>query len=376
MAESPGEGSIDSELSFALDFLGAALFDASSRPPLEGSRPLAEIVVSQSMRRRMLEQRAAGMKFEQVKEDLGIYAQVSRVASQPQWMWRTSGLLELEPERCDELVPLFRDLPGARAMILDLLASAGTPRAQAAMRAALSLPEAIVDQQLMLYVQRFSFAVAPEPATLDFLWARWDTASAADGGDVADALLYTLGSATGNMLARGDEDDAAASHARIVSLLDAAPNAHARRVALAALGNAGFSEDAGRIAALQSDEDSMVRSQEARSLRKLEGEPVRPTVIHLVGDRAPNVQATAIQVLSQWKLQPEELLQLEQTVKAGTLDVSNCLAFVQAITSEGSARSPETISMLHALLERTDLDAETRATIYDHLNQPALGDDQ
>jgi hypothetical protein len=368
MAESPGEGSIDSELHLSLDFVGAAPADMTARPSLEKARPLAELAVSQSMQRRMLEQRVAGMKFEQVRDDLTIYAQVQRVASQPRWMWRTSGLLVLEPERCEQLVALFRDLPGARALILDLLASAGTPPAQAAMRAAVSLPEALADEQLMLYVQRFSFVVEPELATLDLLWARWDAAAHDDGG-VADALLYTVGSTTGHMLARGDREEAAASHGRLLALLDSAQTGHERRVALAALGNAGFSDDAGRIAAFQDDPDSMVRSQVAFSMRKLDGPVVRPTVVHLVGDRGPSVQATAIQVLSQWKLTPDELEELERLVAAQPLDASNCLAFVQAITSEGSAGSPHTLAMLRALLERNDLDAETRATIYDHLNQ-------
>jgi hypothetical protein len=215
-------------------------------------------------------------------------------------------MLKLDPSLCGALVEMF-ERPGAslatRALLLDLLASAGHAKAQASMREALSSPAARADATgYGVLLQRLGMVPAPERETVDFAYAAYTAAR----GETRSAAAFALGATLG---ARGParSDPALERYAdRLRADLRAAKTVDSRAALLAALGNAGDPHDASLIAVYARDDDATIRRQAALSLRREATPEARSTLLGMLGDPASSVGSAALSSLVDEALRPED----------------------------------------------------------------------
>ncbi len=105
----------------------------AARPRVSADGPDA----SPALERRLLEARVDGLTMESLVDTVLEFGDGGTMPDHNRWLWRATGLLTLHPERCAELVAMFGDpnlTPAARGLLADLLANAGHPQAQAALR--------------------------------------------------------------------------------------------------------------------------------------------------------------------------------------------------------------------------------------------------
>ena len=159
-----GDRSLATKTRFALSLREVSHFDASdaysasSKTALADARRPGQLAVGSRAEQQIADQRIAGLTLDELENTMRAYA--GGGAPSPQFVSRATAFLKEHPEACGEMVGLFAD-PGAstrgRAQILELLAGAGTPAAQQAMRDALDSPAARSDARgWQDLVQRFS----------------------------------------------------------------------------------------------------------------------------------------------------------------------------------------------------------------------------
>ena len=346
---------------FALDRLRIETATAEPAPLASAWQDIGEARASEGLSRRLLAQRVDGLSIARMRTDVLLFAGSGLVVEQSRWVWRASGLLLEQAEACDELASLFESPAldtAARGLVLDLLASAGHARAQAAMRRALQ-SKALDDEAAIDLVQRFSFLAAPEDATIDAVLAKHDDARARNENALASATIYTLGALLGNLRARHAATPHPRAHALLRSSLATSGAKGSRRAALAALGNAGFPDDAQAIRAHAADDDEQVRSQVAWSLRKLDGAATRATLLALADDPLSAVQTSALRVLAQLALGDDDLARLAELASGRRLTKAAALPLVDLLGAY-AARAPARAG-LEAMRQREDLDPQARS---------------
>ena len=346
---------------FALERIGIEVAEPESEPLASAWQDFGEGRASDGLARRMLAQRVDGLTAARMRTDVMLYAGSGLIAEQSRWVWRATGLLVARPETSDALAKLFESAAldtAARGLVLDLLASAGHARAQAAMRRALS-SKTLDDDAAVDLVQRVSFLLAPEDATIDLLVAKNEDAQARQKDALASATLYTLGACLGNMRARHAADPHPRAHALLLSRLAASSTGGMRRAALAALGNAGFPADGAAIRAHAGDDDELVRSQVAWSLRKVDSQESRTTLLTLAGDSTSAVQTSALRVLAQLALGEDDLARMESLAKSPRLTTAAALPLVDLLGAY--VPTPKGHAALETLRARDDLDSSARS---------------
>lgn len=285
--------------------------------------------------------------------------------ARPTEVWRgaASSILRLNPKECEALTALFEEeLAGdeRRALVLDLLAGAGTPEAQAVMRRILSLPSARVNnRRFASYVQSLGRLEEPDGQTLRFLVNVYREAKN-EPHDVRAACAYALGAAIGQAVAAGDVMAATrASEVLRADLLEAG-DALAKCALLTALGNAGLPSDLRTIFRHAPDADPLVRSAVALALRKIHEPEARSQLLTMLADPACRVAQSALSALAEHDLNEDDLHRLAELVLAGrtalALDgrILRVLVAQLARMTPAIARSKEIEEALRLLLGRVE----------------------
>jgi hypothetical protein len=339
-------------------------FDAGD-PPSTASLSVAqpgEIARSASSDEKLLDQRIAGMTYEELERDLLAKALVGSVADRD-WLLRASGLLKKHPERCMDLVALFEDRrmnDRGRAQLLDLLAGTGTPAAQDAMRAALESREATRSPATYAaLLQRVSVVARPTDETLAFVaHAREDARDAR----AKTAATYALGAAAGNAMRAGDRAAGERYGAVLVAALDASTTGDAKRTNLAALGNLGLDAAVPVVARFARDPDAGVRGAAAWALRKTDSPDARSTLLALARDESADVEARAFEAMGKQPLARDDLAALSRIVVAGETQPSTDSALLTLLAEHSDGGEPVD-AMLRTLLARNDADKRMQAQI-------------
>ncbi len=275
-------------------------------------------------------------------------------------LWRLTALLRTDAALCAWL-GAFAGAPGrtrvARALALDLLTSAGTAEAQAALRGALdSEATRATDGYAVLY-QRAGLLTRPDGQTLDWLATR----HRAPGPEGQTAATLALGAAAG-AAARGP-DLGEAGRALAAGLLDealAADDPTTRAVRLRALGNAARPEHAAAIAGFAADADPAVRHATAAALRRIEGPAARATLVDLAVDGDARVQGRALTSLGDRHLSAAELQRLAGAVADGTLAESSLDRVVDRLLVQPD---PAARAVIDAILARDLRDSRIKGRI-------------
>ncbi len=267
---------------------GQALATAFKR-----SRQLGEVGFSEEAERRTLRQRVDGLTRAQVLADLDRFGFGARMPDHNQWLWRSAGLIRLEPELVDELVAMFPSKKfrhEGRGLILDLLVGAQTYRAQEGLLTALHTEAAQRDDRYHLLFQRLNLVSHPSPETVAFL----EQTQARSTGMQQALATNALGSAAGHLFRAGELKRGQAIGDRLLQQLEEQSEATGQVLYLTALGNASLPHHADSLRGYARAPSSKVRWQTAASLRKFTDDASRATLIELAQDPVERVQLRAL----------------------------------------------------------------------------------
>ncbi|MCA9539269.1 MAG: hypothetical protein KC620_10310, partial [Myxococcales bacterium] len=185
---------IDATTRFALEEVG--LFDGRLTADFGEPLALGQHRADPEAGRRALTRRADGLTADDLLNTLAEFAAGGALPHQNEFLWRAAALLRLHPELCARLAELFAQAETGRQgrrMILDLLTSAGTPAAQAALRAALASDAALNSDDYPQLFARLSLVADPTEETLALLRDRHAT----PGPEGEQAAAFALGAAAG-----------------------------------------------------------------------------------------------------------------------------------------------------------------------------------
>lgn len=366
-ATAPGTGvDVRSHDAFDLELKAVTHFDAPTdfeldRTSLEPRQPGVPAAGGDPARA-MLEQRVGGLTWEQL--ETGIIVATVRGTPEPGLVSHASALVVQHPEDAAKLATLFVDpgtKPRAHALIADILASAGTPEAQAAMRDALGSEVAKSDPDYKLLVQRFTLLQRPDAKSAAFVAGSYDTSKAHGDDEVRFASAYALGAVSSKLAKQGDDSSARSYDAKLTADLARAKTAKERAILVQAVGGEGRQENVPLLRSYAHDTDPGVRSAVAGGLRSIDGPEVRSTLFDLLGDTDGVVQASALSSLDQRSIGPDDVRRLGETVRSGSTGSDLDSALVGFLAKHAGA-GPEVRATLLAILARSQ-DPQLQARI-------------
>ncbi len=332
-------------------------FDTPVEPPqVADVRELgAPASLSAADERAILEANAKGFDPALLDAYIDQFAKDGQIPADKTWMVHGRAYLRLHPEA---LEPLARRLASpslntrGRDMVLQVLAVAGSPRAQEIMRASLatlrgkeSLPEYVQLQQ------KLSFVDHPTSETRDWVENAYQTAHARGEADVALASAVTLGNLA-RKLAKGDDPDASR---RVVSELEAdlshAGGAHERAGLVLALHAAGDGNSP-EVRALANDASTAVRGEVARALSGVATPDARSTLLGMARDGDIGVAGAALVALDADQPTPDDIHALATSILGGQTPRGVDAGLMAFFADHMDA--PDASAVLNSILERTN----------------------
>lgn len=312
---------------------------------------------------------AQGLTSAQMITDLLRYG--GAVPDFESWMRRAVGVLQGEPEAAAMLVEPFdqSDMSG-KQFILDLLASTGTPKAQAVMRSLLNREDLRADDKFPLLVQRFSLVQTPAPENAQYLLEASRTERALRPSH-ANASLVSLGSTIGHLHAsiKAPYVSTAGQYNRILreELASARADDTMRAAIVLALGNTKLAENLGVIAEHANDSSTQVRSSVAEALRSFNDDSSFGALLALINDRQSVVSLAAAHSLDARSMSGNQLDELLVQIVENRTDGSVDALLVNMLARN---RSPNLLwpKALELMFRRNEADPRTRNTIQLLLN--------
>lgn len=371
VADAKGEPVLSSLLTLALELARVERFDVAAEAPLPEAAELlrpGELNPGPDAAAQALAQRVDGLTAGELLETLRGPGNTGRAPDHNRWFWRATGLLQLQPELAKELAAIFAapETTGrGRALVMDLLASAGTPQAQAVMREALDSRVAREDGQFPMLLQRFTLVETPEPESATWLAREHEAATRRGEAHVRRASAMSLGAAAGGLWQGGHEREAREHADALRRTLESTQAAEDRAVLVRALGNAALPEQAPLLRELSRDAQAPVREAVATALRRQEGPEATAVLLGLAQDPVVEVQRGALAALVDRPLAAEELGALVQAVLEGRTarDSDGMLVSVLTTRMEDHPRVLEALRWLLARSEDGDLQARIRSLL-------------
>ncbi|HWB79674.1 MAG TPA: HEAT repeat domain-containing protein [Nannocystaceae bacterium] len=289
------------------------------------------------------------------------------------FMVEATGLLRGWPQQADALAPMFAgtDDRHARSLVVDMLASAGTPEAQRVLIDLLGDASLRSDPSYPAWLQRLAFLRAPLPEVAGVLLEAHDDARARELPRVRASSLYPLGSIAAALV---DDDPLLAelAHQRLLDELDGAGDDDELRVAaLAGLGNEARGDALELVLAHVDASDAAVRIQAASSLRGFDDERAAATLFEQLADPDAGVGTTALAALARHRNGAADSQRLAEAARSAQHHPELAGPLIGALARR-LADGPAVRDALVALRERAD-DAHVRARIDRVLEPPASG---
>ena len=328
-------------------------------------RALEDMPESKTLRERMLEQRAAGLSWDEAVATIARYGDAGSVPDHNRFLWRTTALLELDPMRAWDLVNVFDGgRPGGklRGLVLDLLASTRTPEAQKVMRQLLASEQARTDPRYAHLVQRMGFVDAPDKESIAFVKARYADATASRKKNDRFAAAYTMGSMADRAKSDGDERSA---KDLVDDLSRAVRGARPEELVLFlnALANADSASAVDTFAGYAKHADPNVREAVADALDAPQTPKALETLLDLAGDPDRAVQRAALKSLRRYALTGPVLLRLAEHAEARRFVPENVRFVVDLVKTYRFALPREEEVLLRALLAGPIDDDLVRAAV-------------
>ncbi|WIG94074.1 HEAT repeat domain-containing protein [Myxococcus sp. SDU36] len=320
-----------------------------------------QLVTDARVQERMLAQQVDGLTPERFFELMEKYANGGTFPEHNHFLLQATGLLEQQPELCARLADFFQQStlkPRGRALVLDLLAGAGTPDAQAALVRALSSPQALAEPGYGMLLSRLSLLTSPTPDTVRFIERAHLTAR----DDTRVATSYALGATAGALYRQQQDGEALAAVQRLESELHTARTPESKAHLLLALGNAGLEAQVDVITRYTQDPDAQVRRASARALRKIQTPQALRSLLTLAEDPQAPVQSSALTALGRRPLDDSALRQLRDLALAGNVPLENHHTLV-SVVEPYVQRTPEVRQLLQHLLTHDAADAQLHMRI-------------
>lgn len=229
-------------------------------------------------------------------------------------------LLRLDPSKLgiiEERFLLTSSSAHTRALALDVLLVAGTPRAQELLRKLLSSPQARDQGVFPRLLQRLALVRQPTPETARFTQEQARVASRDKQPMARKAALLSEGAIASNLARNGEGKLAEELFGELRQGLRHAQTKEEKLAFLGALGNARQAEDAHAVAALRKDDDAMVRREVAFALRHLDTPEARSALLELGKDPHPSVASSAYRALAEQPLDAASLDALADLISRG-----------------------------------------------------------
>ncbi|HWB78817.1 MAG TPA: hypothetical protein VG755_27840 [Nannocystaceae bacterium] len=229
---------------------------------------------------------------------LAMTAQDGGLVPSRDFISEATGLLRGWPEEAWAIAPeILAMRRGGRQLGFDVLASAGTPEAQAVMCELLARDDVRSWSELPLLIGRLGMLRRPTSETVHFALALDAWAQQSGDVELARATLYPLGSLARRVEA-SDPWLAELVHARLVGALDVAQDVDDRLAAIAGLGNHGRVEDRVRLLPLLATEDDRIRAGAVIALRHLQAPEVTDALTIALTDPDRAVATRALDLLA------------------------------------------------------------------------------
>ena len=289
------------------------------------------------------------------------------------FMVEATGLLRGWPEHADALAPMFAGTQDrhARSLVVDMLASAGTPEAQRVLIDLLDDTSLRSDPNYPAWLQRLAFLRAPLPEVAGLLLEVHDDARARGLVRVRASSLYPLGSVAAAVV-EYDPLVAELAHRRLLDELAGAGDDDGLRVAaLAGLGNEARGDTLDVVLAHVDANDTAVRIQAASSLRGLDDERAIAALYDQLADPDGGVATTALAALTRHELDAEGSQRLADAARDARHHPELAGPIIAALARRLDD-DPAVRDALLALRERA-LDGNMRARIDRVLEPPASG---
>jgi len=327
-------------------------------------RGLTDVPESRSLRDRMLEQRAAGLSWEDAINALELHGEAGTLPDHNRFLWRATALLELVPGRADDLAALFTSAKAGgrrRGLLLDLLVGAGTPEAQRVLRKLLASEQAQGDPKYAHLLQRMGFIEEPNKESLGFVKAAYDTAKKDKKTNERFAAAYALGS----MADHARDGDAKAAQEIVDSLTSDIRFAQPDELVflLNALANADSPLSVGTFGKYATHGDPEVREAVASALDEPQTPEALQLLLDLAADPSREVQRAALHSLRRYTLTASVLLQLARIAADGRFAPSNVRFVADLVKSYRFVFPKEEEALLRALLAGEIDDVLVRAAI-------------
>jgi len=271
-----------------------------------------------------LAQRINGLTATELTDGILRLAALGDSPDRLQFAIRATGLLRAQPELAvplGERAALAKD-SAQRGFVLDLLAGAGTPEAQAAMRATVVSPLALADRERVTQFARLALVEHPTPETVAFVEDAWQRA---EGKDKRDRALV-VGAVAAAMKTDGELARAEALGQQLAAALASAKEERDTLALVRALGNAGLDSQARHVIRETTSPSVTVRSVAAFALRKIEAQEARRTLLSLTEDPAIEVQRSAFHGLGKLSVAEAEELSARSARISATTELISALA--------------------------------------------------
>lgn len=330
------------------------------------ARTVNEPAQAKTDRTKVLEARVAGLTEEEAIATLDRLSDFERLPDHERFIWRIVALVELRPAMCDALAALFeRSSAGGRtqAIVLDVLANAGTEKAQATMRSLLESRAVAAHDSYPALVQRFSMVDRPTPETGRWIASRFREATRAKDKDRRLASAYTLGSVADRLRESGHPAEARAHTDELRDAIRHAEDEAMLAYLLTALANTDSADLASWLGGYAKHPSADVRASVAAALDEPPTPEATRILLELVADPDRLVQSQAIRALRNHSLSAANVHLLASYAAAGRFHATNLRALLD-MTKPYRVTHPEAMrELLSALLAAGVDDPEVRAAV-------------
>lgn len=360
----PGTDFLPYEQSVRLDL---SLIATESGEPAAGDlagwneHVLDPLIQRQKAYASMLANRAGGLTVDELVATLQSFSD-GTLPDHARFLWRSVALLQLDPATAELLKGPFLDdsaTPERRALVLDLLASAGHPAAQAVLVDLLKSDAAKADPRAHLLVQRLSFVDRPTEESVAYLE---DLFQSSDESMRASAS-YTLGSAVEGLHKQGKVEAANALNRKLRAQLHGAQSDEERVHAVRSLANSADPQNAREVLHYAESADPAVREAVAYALADLKNPDTKDALLIRVADTNPQVQNAALRSLATFSLSADDLARITGFVTEGAIHKTSYGQLVQITQRHMTDLPAETASLSGACIALRDLPRDLRSQL-------------